>query len=195
VAQFFCDFLEKSTNMEENKRYAGASATDAWQQFSTDITWQESPSNYRAIIHTGKYDVHLETIRSPGGGEEGWGFERTTLRAELPMQTGFRFEIVPEDFLNRIGKVFGMQDVQLGYPEFDKYVLVQTNDETKLKSIFADASTRELFMSLSGYSLHIDKHDGSEGDHLHLVLQHALVNQEDLQRVFNTFVRVLDTIS
>lgn len=173
--------------MDEKKRFTGSSTEDAVEKFTTDITWQESPSNYRGVIHTGQHDVELETISSPSGGEEGWGFGRTTLRAELPSQSTFRFAIVPEDVLNKIGKLFGGQDVELGYPEFDKKVLVKTNDEQKLKSILADASIREVFQNLSGYSLHIDKHEGAEGDHLHLVLQHAVTDATEMQRIFTAF--------
>ncbi len=177
--------------MDEKKRFAGTSPEDAWQNFTTEVTWQESPANYRAVIHTGTHDVELETVSSPSGGEEGWGFGRTTLRAELPAQTAFRFEIVPEDVFNRIGKLFGMQDVVLGYPEFDKKVLVKTNDEQKLKSILEDSTIREVFQNLSGYTLHIDKHEGGEGDHLHLIIQHAVISPAELQMIFDVFHRVL----
>lgn len=181
--------------MDERKRFAGTSAEDAWQQFTTDITWQESANNYRAVIHTGRYDIELETVSSPSGGEEGWGFGRTTLRAELPSQTPFRFAIVPEDFLNRIGKLFGMQDVKLGYPEFDHNVLVKTNDEQKLKSILADTYVREVFQNLSGYTLHIDEHEAGKGERLHLVLQRPVIDAAEMQRIFNVFHRVLESLN
>ncbi len=180
--------------MDEKKRFAGTSPEDAMQQFTTDITWQESANNYRAVIHTGQYDIELETVSSPSGGEEGWGFGRTTLRAELPSQTTFRFAIVPEDVLNKIGKLFGMEDVETGYPEFDKKVLVKTNDAKKLRTILAESSVREVFQNLSGYSLHIDKHEGAEGDHLHLVVQHAITDRSEMQRVFNAFNHFLNAL-
>ncbi|WP_207493323.1 hypothetical protein [Aridibaculum aurantiacum] len=178
----------------DQRTFTATTVDEAWEQFSTDITWQESPNNYRAVINTGKYKVDLETVKSVGGGDEGWGFEQTTFRAALPASNTFKFAITPEDFLNRIGKFFGMQDVKVGYPEFDDNVLVQTNDEVRLKQLFADETLRTVFQNLSGYSFHIDKTDQTEEDHLHLVIQRALTNPADLRRVFSVFYHVLSTL-
>jgi hypothetical protein len=179
--------------MDEQKRFTGTSPEDAWEQVTTDVTWQEGANNYRAIIHTGHCDVELETVRSPGAIEEG-GFEQTTFRAPVPSTGDFRFAIVPEDFVNRIGKLFGMQDVKIGYAEFDKNVLVQTNDEQKLKSILSNPSVREVFQNLSGYSLHIDKHGEGKGDYLHLVLQHAITDNATMRTIFSAFNKVLKAL-
>lgn len=180
--------------MEEKKGFKGASADEAWEQFSTDITWQASANNYRAVIHTGKHDIELETVKSPGGGDEGWGFEQTSLRATLPVNNKFRFAITPEDVINRIGKFFGMQDVQIGYPEFDQSVLIQTNDEQRLKAIFANESLRETFQNLSGYTFHIDKAEDGKADHLHLKLQHAITDPDALRRLYSVFNHVLTAL-
>ncbi len=181
--------------MNENRTIKGTSVEDAVEQLTTDVTWSESPNNYRATIHTGTHDVFLETVRSAGGGDEGWGFEQTTLMTSLPSNNQFKFAITPEDVINRIGKFFGMQDVKIGYPEFDDNVLVQTNDEVKLKQIFADSSLRSIFQNLSGYSFHIDKAEKGEGDHLHLVIQHAITNTADLKKLFGAFNQVLHALS
>ena len=181
--------------MTEKKVIRGTSVDDAVEQLTTDITWQESPNNYRATIHTGTHDVYLETVRSTGGGDGGSGFEQTTLTTDLPASNTFRFAIVPEDFLNKIGKYFGMQDVKLGYPEFDDYVLVRTNDVQKLKDIFADESLRSIFQNLSGFTFHVDKAEDGKSDHLHLVLQHALVHASDLRKIFCAFNKVLHALS
>lgn len=181
--------------MAEVKNIKGNTVDDAWHHFTTDITWQESPGNYRAVIHTGTHSINLETVSSPGGNEEGWGFERTTLTAKLPAGNTFRFAIVPEDFLNRIGKFFGMQDVKTGFPEFDDNVLVQTNDEQRLKTLFNSPEVRETFQNLSGYSFHVEKADEGDGDQLQLLMQHAITNPSDLRRYFNVFNHVLTAIS
>lgn len=181
--------------MTEKKLIKGTSVDDALDQLTTDVTWQESPNNYRATIHTGSHDIYLETVRSAGGGEEGSSFAQTTFTTALPVGNTFRFAIVPEDFLNRIGKFFGMQDIKIGYPEFDDNVLVQTNDEQRLKSIFADESLREIFQNLSGYSFHIDKASEGEGDHLHLILQRAITHPADLRKIFGVFHHVLKALS
>lgn len=176
--------------MSDVKSFKGSSLDEAWQQLQTEVTWAESPGNYRAVIHTGKHDINLEIVSSPGGNDEGWGFEQTTLSASLPANNIFHFAIVPEDFLNRIGKFFGMQDVKIGYPEFDENVLVQTNDEGKLKSLFSDGELRGIFLNLSGYSFQAKKDDDSGGQ-LELLIQRAITHPADLRRLVDVFNRVL----
>ena len=68
----------------------------------------------------------------------------TRIRAPYVNRDDFIFKIQREHFGHRIGKVFKMQDIEVGYPEFDKDFIIQGSDERKLKMMFANPKIREL---------------------------------------------------
>jgi hypothetical protein len=176
--------------MTERKNITG-DATEIWHQINTDFVTGNDLHNYQVTIQHGERNIDLDIVSSPGGSDEG-GYDITTLSAPLPAHTNLRFEIHPEDFLNKIGKIFGGEDVVLGYPEFDNNVIVKTNNAHLLKRVLAAPEVREVFLSLSGYSFRIDKNDKREGNYLELLIQRSLINAADLKRVFDAFCHVLD---
>ncbi|MEM6347768.1 MAG: DUF3137 domain-containing protein [Bacteroidota bacterium] len=68
----------------------------------------------------------------------------TRIRAPYINRDDFVFKIQRQHFGHRIGKVFKMQDIEVGYPEFDKDFIIQGSDERKLKMMFANPRIREL---------------------------------------------------
>lgn len=68
----------------------------------------------------------------------------TRLRAPFINRDDFKFKIVRDHFGYRIGKMFGMQDIIVGSPQFDKDFIIQGNDEHKLKMMFANPEIRKL---------------------------------------------------
>lgn len=48
-------------------------------------------------------------------------------------EPAFRMEVYPEGFFQRVGKFLGMQDVQIGSPQFDRDYIVTTNDPARLR--------------------------------------------------------------
>ena len=111
------------------------------EQVSQDFASGISLHDYHVMCQLGKHYIKLDISSSPGGGEEG-GYETTSINTALLSETDFRFILYPEDFMITIGKLFGLQDIKLGYPEFDKNVVVKTNDEAKLKSVLEGEGAR-----------------------------------------------------
>ncbi|HEX8333355.1 MAG TPA: hypothetical protein VF622_12065 [Segetibacter sp.] len=177
--------------MDQKKIISAQTEVDIWQQVSADFA-EGIPHDYHVIIQHNNRNVELNVVSSPGGNIEG-GYEYTTLRSPVAATHDFEFLIQPEDFLNRIGKFFGGQDVVLGYPEFDKNVLVKTNNPERLKSLFADEETRELFIALSGYSFGITTSKENEKKELELHIQ-RLIAVEDLRHAFAAFTKALELL-
>ncbi len=190
LAWLFCKPYLNYLIMTERKNIAG-DAQEIWHQINSDFIAGNNLHNYQVTIQHENRNIDLDIVSSPGGSAEG-GYDVTTLSSELPAHANFYFAIHPEDFLNKIGKLFGMEDVVLGYPEFDNNVIVKTNNAHRLKRIFAAPEIREVFQSLSGYSFRIHKHDKKEGDYLELMVQRSLTNAAELKRVFDAFCHVLD---
>ncbi|MEM7370915.1 MAG: DUF3137 domain-containing protein [Bacteroidota bacterium] len=68
----------------------------------------------------------------------------TRMRAPYVNRDDFVFRIFKENVMHRIGKAFGMKDVEVGYPDFDKQYVIQGSDERKLRMMFANPDIRDL---------------------------------------------------
>jgi hypothetical protein len=174
------------------RKTISGNTAEIWHQINTDFVTGNNLHDYHVLIQYENHDIEFDMVSSPGGSFEG-GYDTTTLSAPLPTHTPFRFAIFPEDFLNKIGKLFGMQDVITGYKEFDENVIVQTNEPETLKRVFAKDEVRKVFATLSGYSFRTIKHENSDTDRIELTVQHTLQGNELLE-VFNAFSTVLASL-
>jgi hypothetical protein len=85
----------------------------------------------------GQWTVTLDTYSSDDS-------TFTRMRAPYVNPDGFRFNIYRPGIFSHIGKWLGMQDVAVGYPQFDEDFIIKGNDEAKLRRLFANATIREL---------------------------------------------------
>lgn len=83
-----------------------------------------------------------------------------------------RLELQPQHFSQRIGKFLGMQDIEIGIPEFDAAFIIQGSNERAIRDFLSapvraaimaivacDAATQlDLHLQLGGGSLRITKH-------------------------------------
>jgi len=70
--------------------------------------------------------------------------QATRLRAPYVNPDGFRFTVYRKQIFSELGKMLGMQDVDVGQPDFDRDFVIQGTDEAKLRRLFANARIREL---------------------------------------------------
>lgn len=68
----------------------------------------------------------------------------TRIRAPYVNRDDFIFKIFRQHFGHRISKAFGMKDIEVGYPEFDRDFVIQGSDQRKLEMMFANPKIREL---------------------------------------------------
>ena len=177
-----------------DKQYInGRTEDEAWRQISAEFLLNPDPLDYCAVINVGNRKIVLEIEIELGGGFES-GYERTILSAELTTSTAFRFAIHPQHFTDEIGKFFGMQDVEIGFPEFDKKLIVKTNDRQKLKDIFSDKSVRTAFQTLDDFTFGVTHHRADGGDNapfLELLINAGITNVATLREIYDAFSSVL----
>ena len=68
----------------------------------------------------------------------------TRIRAPYVNRDDFTFKIYREHLGHKISKAFGLKDIEVGHPKFDKDFIIQGSDERKLKMMFANPSIRQL---------------------------------------------------
>jgi hypothetical protein len=176
----------------ETKMIAANNEETVWKKITADLSVENPPLQYQVLIYHDDKKILLDIDIDPGGGFES-GYESTTLTATVHNLNGYKFAVHHEDFLDVVGKFFGMQDVEIGYPEFDKDIIVKTNDTERTKHIFLDEEVRKTFQSLTGFTFNtITKH--TEEDHLEFTIDKGMLDTAELRKIYTAFVSVLSSI-
>ncbi len=164
------------------------------------------PLQIKSVIRHDSSDVNLIIDLDPGGGFEG-GFEITALSAPIPLQftslktslsskNQFRFAMHDEGMMDRVGKIFGLEDVEIGYKEFDKQLIIKTNDAPRVKQLFKDLSTRKVFQGLKDFSLQItEDEEKKNGVLLELMIDRAVIDHKEVVKLYEAYVEVLDQLN
>lgn len=84
----------------------------------------------------------------------------TRIRAPYVNPDHFRFTIYRRGFFSELGKWLGMQDVEVGHPDFDRDFVIKGSDESKLRALFANARMRERITSQPRIHLTVKDHEG-----------------------------------
>lgn len=182
-------------NMDKEKLITANNIDEIWQQITEDLKNNEFA--YSVIISIQNRKIYLDIDVDPGGGFEG-GYQTTTFKSRLEKAGEFRFALHHQGLLDEIGKFFGMEDIETGYPEFDKKVIVKTNDASKVKSLFSEKQTRIPFEDLTDFTFHITQHHIDETDKkanfLELSIEEAITEIPRLKMIYDAFAKVLDAI-
>lgn len=68
----------------------------------------------------------------------------TRIRAPYVNRDDFTFKIFRQHLGHKISKAFGMKDIEVGHPNFDKDFVIQGSDERKLQMMFENPHIRQL---------------------------------------------------
>jgi hypothetical protein len=183
--------------MRKENFIKGQDENEVWQQIHQQFVQNPDPLEYLAVIQQGTLRLTLAIDIDLGGGFES-GYETTTFTAPLPASTLFRFAIHDEHFTDEIGKFFGMQDVVIGFGQFDKKLIIKTNDEARVKTVFADASIREVFESLENFTFGIHTQHSADSQNevvLELIIESGITDRDRLRNIYTAFFSVLNFFS
>ena len=123
----------------------GPSRDEIWQQFAAAVGGNMTEGGFwsggKVEAAHGQWIVTLDTYTVSTGKSS---ITYTRMRAPYVNPDGFQFTIYRRGIFSDIGKWLGMQDVEVGEPQFDEDFIIKGNDEAKLRRLFADAKLREL---------------------------------------------------
>lgn len=178
--------------MEEQKIITGTKQ-EIWDTIERDLTVDGEVLGYDALLDDGQHRVALYIDIDLGGGFEG-GSALTRITSPLHVSPGFRFALHDEDFLDSIGKFFGLEDVVTGYPELDDHVVIKTNAREKLVELFADDEVRRVLTGLEDFDLGIHHRtvDDVEYPFLELNINDGVTDPAYLHSIFNVFYKLID---
>ena len=180
--------------MEDQKIISGTTEQEIWETIAADLATEGDLLDYNVVIEQDGRQIELYIDIDLGGGFEG-GSALTQLVAPLGVNRDFRFAIHDEDFLDTIGKFFGLEDVKIGYPELDEHVVIKTNTPEKIRALFADNSLREVFTTLEDFDFGIHTHhlEDSESDQpfLEFNINQGITDAEELRKIYHAFYTIL----
>jgi hypothetical protein len=179
--------------MQAERHISGHNEDQVWAQVQSDLTQTPDLLQYRAVIEQQSRTILLDIDIDLGGGFEG-GFATTILSARFPNPESFRFALHEESFFDDLGKFFGMQDVEIGYPDFDERIIVKTNDEARVRTLLTDDNTRTLLQSLQDFTFEIvladEDIEGQEAT-LELIIEEGITDPVRLREIYRVFFGIL----
>jgi hypothetical protein len=180
----------------------GPSKDELWKQLSQEIgadfvagrLWKGS----KVHAHVGPWTITLDTHTVSSGESQ---VTYTRIRAPYVGGAGFRFTIYRKGIFSELGKLMGMQDIEVGDPEFDDAFIIKGTDESRVRELFSNRRIRELITAQP--EIHLSVHD-SEGwfgpkfpddvDELVFQVVGVIKDLSRLKKLYDLFAEVLDQL-
>jgi len=127
------------------------------------------------------------------------GKESSRIRAPFVNNDSFKFKIFRKGFFTSLMKLIGMQDIEVGHPEFDREFIIQGNNPGKVIQLFSSDKLRQFLLEQPSIFIQIKEDEGwfSEKfpkgiDELYLEIKGNITDIEQLQNLFAIFANTLD---
>ncbi len=185
------------------RQWFGPSKEEIWRQFCAQTGarfvdggfWLPDKVEARHEHWTVTLDTHTVST-----GKTSLTFTR--IRAPYLNPDGFTFDIYRQGLFSALGKWFGMQDVSVGYPEFDEAFIIKGNDEAKLRRLFANPKIRRLISAQPDIRFavrHLDrgllrKNLPQDLDELHFEVLGVIKDLDRLKLLYDLFAETLDEL-
>jgi hypothetical protein len=179
----------------------GPSQDEIWRQLCSEIGAQYVEGGFwkgnKVQAHHGQWTVTLDTFTTTDT-ENNTSTTYTRLRAPYVNKDGFRFTIYRKSIFSGLGKLLGMQDVEVGRPEFDEAFIIKGTDEKKLRALFANERIRRLIEMQPYIHLSVKDDEGWFGTHFpegvdELYFESGYINDVDrLKSLYYLFAEILN---
>lgn len=180
----------------------GPNKDEVWRQLSDEMGAQFVDGGFwkgsKVQAHVGSWTVTLDTYTVSSGHSH---VTFTRMRAPYMNPGAFRFKIYRKGAFSDLGKFLGMQDIEVGVPEFDEAFVIQGNDEGAVRDLFAEARLRDLCLAQPKLSLEVKDSEGWFGprfppdvDELYFQVVGVIKDRAQLKSLFELFAAVLERL-
>lgn len=180
----------------------GPSKDKVWRELSREIGAEFVDGGFqkgkRVQAHVKPWTITLDT-HTVSSGESHVTYTR--MRAPYINPEGFRFTIHRKGVFTDLGKLMGMQDIEIGEPAFDEAFVIQGNDRWKLQKLFASPEIRQMIQSQPKLRLEVKDSEGWFGpkfpehvDELHFQVAGVIKDVDRLKALFDLFAAVLEQL-
>lgn len=131
------------------RKWFGPSREEIWKEFSSQRSAQYIPGSFWKepkvqAIH-GVWTITLDIYYVNTGKSS---TPHTRVRAPFVSSDGFQFKIYRKGLFSDLGKRLGMQDIDIGSPDFDDDFIIKSKNESQARALFQNARIRELLTAL-----------------------------------------------
>jgi hypothetical protein len=177
----------------------GPSKKEIWQQLAEEIQANYVNNGFwvgdRVEAYVDNWIVVLDTYTVSTGKSS---ITYTRMRAPFVNLDNFYFKIHRTGIFSGLGKVMGMEDINIGWEEFDEDFVIKSNSEEKVKQLFSNESIRALIQDQPKINLEIKDDEGffkshfPEGvDELYFQVVGVIKDIDRLKELYELFAEVL----
>lgn len=145
----------------------GPSKAEVWNQLAAEIGGQHVVGHFfwggeKVQACVKDWIITLDTYTVSTGKSS---VTYTRLRAPYVNPEGFRFTIYRAGLFSALGKFFGMLDIEVGVPEFDRDFIIKVSEPTApniraVRALFANERVRELITAQPAIYLTVKDDEG-----------------------------------
>lgn len=180
----------------------GPTQKETWTKVSEDLDATFVKGRFfkgsKVVAQEKKWTITLDTFAVHTGHAT---IPFTRMRAPFVGKDGFRFKISRRGVLSQLANLFRKKIVTAGIPDFDKKFVIQSNDEYKLRKLFAHEAIRELVDGHKDIHLEIKDDEGwtgpkfpSDVDELYFQASGIIKDNERLKSMFRLFAETLNQL-
>jgi hypothetical protein len=182
----------------------GPSREEVWKQLCAKIGADFVEGGFwkgdKVQAHFKNWTITLDTYTvSTGHAHQTF----TRIRAPFVSRDEFRFRIYRKTAFSDLGKMIGIQDIEVGHSaQFDEDFIIQGNDESKIRTLFANREIRRLINEQPKIRLELRDDEGffrkhyPEGvDALYFQVPGVIKDVDQLKKLFDLFAEVLEELN
>ena len=122
-------------------------------------------------------------------------YMETRVKASFVSKDGFRFKIYQSGLFSETRKLLGMQDIETGHPMFDLSFVIESNDKSKVRELFADTKIRQLIQVQPSIELGIKTSSSKGMDELYFLEENNIIRDvKQLKALYELFAEILNKL-
>ena len=188
--------------MSALRRWFGPSREDVWRELSTQINAEYVDGGFwkgdKVQATHGEWTITLDTYTVHANNTH---IPYTRFRAPYVNPGGFRFQIYRRGFFSDLGKILGMQDVEVGHEAFDHAFVIKGTSDAQLRELFSSARLRALLEGQPKIRLEVKDDEGWFGpsfpdgvDELCLTVGGVVKDIPRLKQLYDVLAETLDQL-
>jgi len=177
----------------------GPSQEEVWRQLAGETGASFEAGGFwrgaKLRIRVKEWTLTLDTFTVSSGRNS---TTYTRLRAPYLNKDGFRMRVYRKSIFTGLGKALGMQDLEIGRPEFDEPFVIQGNNPAKVKQLLSHDRLRELIAAQPNFDVQVKDDEGWFGaefpegvDELYFVVPGVIKDVGQLKSLFQIFALIL----
>jgi hypothetical protein len=182
------------------RRVFGPSRKEIWTQLSTELGAQYKDGGFwkgdKVEARHGEWRVTLDSYTVSTGKAT---VVFTRMRAPYVNADGFRFKVYRKSIFSGVGKLLGMQDIEIEDAQFDEDFVIKGTDESRVRAFFANPKIRALIAAQKDIKFEVKDDEGWFGptfpegvDELSFTVVGIIKDVERLKLLYELFAEALE---